>query len=86
MKSRYGPRGQGRKEEEHLALELYFLEPMLEKAVPHDRQNKQTQVKLKGDKSGEQLKIFLRQQLNSLKASLKCSTVCDLFTDCPASD
>lgn len=40
MKTRYGPRGQGRGEEEHLALELYILESMLEKAVPHDRQNK----------------------------------------------
>lgn len=31
-----------RREEERLVLELYVLGPVLEKAVPCDRQNKQT--------------------------------------------
>lgn len=31
-------------EEQCVTLELYMLEPMLEKAVPHDRQNKQTKA------------------------------------------
>lgn len=38
-----------RREEERLVLELYVLGPVLEKAVPCDRQNKQTKSKVKRD-------------------------------------
>lgn len=39
-------RAQDRREEECLELEMYILEPTLEKEeMPHDRQNKQSEVK-----------------------------------------
>ena len=41
------------REEERLVLEFYILEPRLEKAVPHDRQNKQTN-KMKGGRGRNQ--------------------------------
>lgn len=62
-----------RREEERLVLELHVLGPVLEKAVPCDRQNKQTKSE-KRRNQGKKADMFLRLQLGPFKASLKCLT------------
>lgn len=44
-----------RREEERLVLELYVLGPVLEKAAPCDRQNKQTKSEKRRNQGGKKL-------------------------------
>lgn len=73
MRTRYWWKGPMKREEERLVLELYVLGPVLEKAVPCDRQNKQTKSE-KRRNMGKKADMFLRLQLGPFKASLKCLT------------